>query len=74
MQGGYLADVLRLVGVIPTSNNTENRRGRLCGIVHNNVMRPAAPVWLHHTLLRYVRQRTDSICFFNYILIKAFFD
>ena len=25
-------------------------------------------------LLRYVRHRTDPICFFYYILIKAFFD
>ena len=44
MQGGYLADVLRLAGVIhsSTDNNTGNRRGRLCGIVHSGAMRPAA--------------------------------
>jgi hypothetical protein len=58
--------------ILPTGNNTENRGGRLCGIVHNNAMRPAAQSG--YTLLRYVRHRTDPICFFNYILIKAFFD
>jgi hypothetical protein len=44
MQGGYLADVLRLVSVIQSStgNNTGNRWGRLCGIVHSDAMRPAA--------------------------------
>jgi hypothetical protein len=34
-------------------------------------MRPAAQ---SGALLHYVRHRTDPICFFNYILTKAFFD
>lgn len=44
MQGGYLADVLRLAGVIQSSvsNNMGNRRDRLCGIVHSDAMRPTA--------------------------------
>lgn len=73
MQWGYLAAALRLVGVIhsATGNNTGNRGGRLCGIVHSDAMRPAAQFGQTAPFLRYVRHRTDPLFFFDYISIRA---